>query len=145
MIKNLYNERILELAANLKKDDRLENADASVTLDSPLCGSRIKVDLKLEGDVISAYGQQVRACALGQSAAAVMAHKVVGQSKSEMRQLRDQMHLMLKGDGAPPSGYWGDLHVLEPARDFKARHASIMLPFNAVIKAIEKIESADDA
>ena len=96
MLEQLYNSRILALAESLKKDNRLADADASATLDSPLCGSRIKVDLKLEGEVIIQYGQQVRACALGQSSAAIMASHAVGHTTAEMRGLRDRMRAMLK-------------------------------------------------
>jgi len=141
----LYNERILALAEALNKDDRLEGADGSATLSSPICGSRIKVDVKMNGDVVCAYGQQVRACALGQSAAAIMARHVVGQSKSQLCQLRDEMQAMLKEDGDIPAGHWGELEVLNPAKGYKSRHASIMLPFNAVVKAIEEAESKTNA
>ncbi|RED49226.1 iron-sulfur cluster assembly scaffold protein [Aestuariispira insulae] len=137
MLEQLYNSRILALAESLKKDNRLEVADASATLDSPLCGSRIKVDLKLDGEVITDYGQQVRACALGQSAAAIVANTVRGQTVTTMRALRDQMEDMLKNDGPAPDGDWAELAVLEPARAHKARHASIMLPFNAILKAVD--------
>ena len=142
MLEKLYNARILELAESLKKDNRLEKADASATLDSPLCGSRIKVDLKLEGDTITGYGQQVRACALGQSAAAIVANTVIGQDLAHMRILRDQMEAMLKQDGPVPEGDWAELAVLEPAKAHKARHASIMLPFNAILKAADSREES---
>ena len=145
MVKHLYNERILKLAAALNKDDRLKDADASVTLSSPICGSRIKVDVIMDGDKVGEYGQQVRACALGQSAAAIMAKHVVGQSKAELRQLRDEMQLMLREDGVAPTGHWDELEVLMPAKDFKSRHASIMLPFNAIVKVIEEAEGGNDA
>lgn len=145
MVEHLYNERILALAAALNKDDRLSEADASVTLSSPICGSRIKVDVKMDGDVVKAYGQQVRACALGQSSAALMAKHVLGQNAVELRQLRDQMQAMLKKGGNPPTGHWAELEVLVPAQDFKSRHASIMLPFNAVVKAIEEAKGINNA
>lgn len=145
MMENLYNARILELAEALNKDDRLDNPDATVTLDSPLCGSRIRVDLCFDGDKVTAYGQQVRACALGQSAAAIMARHAVGRTEDELRALRDRMQAMLKQDGPPPTGVWEELKILEPARAHKSRHASIMLPFNAILKAIDRIKtSAED-
>ena len=144
MLEQLYNSRILALAESLKKDNRLEAADASATLDSPLCGSRIKVDLTLDGDVITGYGQQVRACALGQSAAAIVANTVVGQTIPAMRQVRDAMEAMLKTGGPVPEGDWAELAVLEPAKAHKARHASIMLPFNAILKAVDALRAEND-
>ena len=144
MAEDLYNARILEIAGSLNADDRLDAPDASVTVTSPLCGSRIKVDLTMEGNRITGYGHQVRACALGQSSAAIMAAHVVGETAEGMRDLRDQMQAMLKEDGRPPEGNWVDLEVLTPARGFRARHASILLPFNAVVQAIEQIETERD-
>lgn len=135
----LYNEKILALAAGLAKDDRLATPDATVQMDSPLCGSRIRVDIALNGDgTIAEYGQQVRACALGQSAAAIMKAHAVGKSRDELIRVRDQVETMLKRGGPVPDGDWTDLSVLEPARDHKSRHASILLPFKAVVKAIEE-------
>ena len=141
MAEDLYNTRILEIAGSLKADDRLEAPDASVTVTSPLCGSRIKVDLTMQGDRITGYGHQVRACALGQSSAAIMASHAVGETAQAMRDLREQMQAMLKQDGPAPEGRWSDLEVLGPARSYRARHASILLPFNAVVQAIEQIEA----
>lgn len=139
----LYNEKILALAAGLAKDDRLETPDATVQMDSPLCGSRIRVDVIVdEQGHVSAYGQQVRACALGQSAAAIMKAHAVGKSLEELAQTRDQVEAMLKRGGAVPGGDWADLSVLEPAKDHKSRHASILLPFKAVVKAMEEATQA---
>lgn len=134
----LYNDRILTLAGGLAKDDRLADPDASVQMDSPLCGSRIRVDVKLAPDGrIAAYGQQVRACALGQSAAAIMKAHAAGKSVADLVAIRDAVEAMLKRGGPAPSGEWADLAVLEPARNHKSRHASILLPFKAVVRAME--------
>ncbi|WP_421875434.1 iron-sulfur cluster assembly scaffold protein [Pacificispira sp.] len=134
----LYNDRILTLAGGLAKDDRLADPDASVQMDSPLCGSRIRVDVKLAPDGrIAAYGQQVRACALGQSAAAIMKAHAAGKSVADLEAIRDAVEAMLKRGGPAPSGEWADLAVLEPARNHKSRHASILLPFKAVVRAME--------
>lgn len=133
----LYNERILALAAGLAKDDRLSDPHATVQLDSPLCGSRIRVDVRLGDDGrLAEYGQQVRACALGQSSAAIMKAHASGKSLDELRDIRDQVEAMLKRDGTPPQGEWADLSVLQPAKAHKSRHASILLPFRAVVQAM---------
>lgn len=142
MLEKLYNDRILALAESLNKDDRLDQPQATVTLDSPLCGSRIRVDLVMEGDRIAQYGQQVRACALGQSSAAIMKKLILGRNEEELQAVRDAMQAMLKQDGPPPEGDWAELAILEPAKAHKSRHASIMLPFNAVLKAIRQIKSS---
>lgn len=135
----LYNDRILALAGGLAKDDRLADPDATVQMDSPLCGSRIRVDVKLSPDGrIAAYGQQVRACALGQSAAAIMKAHAEGRDLDELTSIRDALEAMLKRGGPAPSGDWADLAVLEPARNHKSRHASILLPFKAVVRAVEE-------
>ena len=119
----LYNARILSLAGGLNKEDRLAHPDASVQMDSPLCGSRIRVDVTVDSNgLVQAYGQQVRACALGQSSAAIMKAHAVGKSL--------------------PQGEWADLAVLEPARSHKSRHASILLPFKAVVKAVQEAVNA---
>lgn len=134
----LYNDRILTLAGGLAKDDRLTDPDASVQMDSPLCGSRIRVDVKLAADGrIAAYGQQVRACALGQSAAAIMKAHAAGKTVGDLMAIRDAVEAMLKRGGPAPTGEWADLAVLEPARNHKSRHASILLPFKAAVRAME--------
>lgn len=134
----LYNRAILALAAELRADDRLAAPDASAELNSPVCGSRIRVDVTLDADdALAAYGQQVRACALGQSAAAVMARHAVGRKLPAFRALCAQMQAMLKEEGPPPDGDWSELAILTPARAHRSRHDSILLPFRAVIAAME--------
>lgn len=145
MADALYNDRILELAGGLAKQDRLNDPDATVTVTSALCGSRVKVDLKMKDGVVTGYGQDVRACALGQSSAALMKQVVVGQTPDQIAQAASQMRAMLKEDGDPPSGPWSVYEVLIPARDHRSRHASILLPFDGVEKAIAEIRKADAA
>lgn len=140
----LYNDRILALAGGLKRVDRLDDPQASVTVSSPMCGSRIKVDLVMDGDRIAAYGQEVRACALGQSSAALMSRLAVGKTAEGVRRAAAEMRAMLKEGGPPPTGDWAEYAVLEPARDHRSRHASIMLPFDAVLKAIDEIRGGRD-
>ena len=140
MINDIYNKRILELAADIPRLGRLTTPDATATAHSKLCGSTVTVDLKTEGDVVADFAHEVRACALGQASSSVMARCVVGSTAAELRAVREAMRRMLKEAGAPPEGKWADLRVLEPVRDYKARHASTMLTFDAVVDAIGQIE-----
>jgi NifU-like protein involved in Fe-S cluster formation len=141
MINEVYNRRILELAAGIPRLGRLEAPDATATVLSKLCGSTVTVDLKMEGDVVTDFAHVVKACALGQASSSIMARHIVGSHAEELRALRETVRLMLKENGAPPGGKWGDVAVLEPVRDYKARHASTLLTFDAVVSAIDQIES----
>ena len=136
----LYSGRILELAPDIPLTERLGAPDATVKKRSPLCGSTITVDVKMEDGRIAAFGQDVKACALGQASSSIMASHVVGASADELRGVRETMRRMLKENGAPPEGRFEDLKYLEPVRDYKARHASTMLTFDAVVDAIGQIE-----
>lgn len=138
MSETLYNDRILEIARGLSADDRLAEPRASVQETSPLCGSRIRVDVRVADGRVAAYGQEVRACTLGQSAAAIMKRHAVGRTRDELVAVRDAMEGMLKRGEPPPGGEWAELEVLLPARDHKSRHASIMLPFKAAVKAFDR-------
>ena len=141
MINDIYNKRILELAADIPRLGRLATPDATATAHSKLCGSTVTVDLKTEGDVVADFAHEVRACALGQASSSVMARCVVGSTAAELRAVREAMRRILKEAGAPPEGKWADLRVLEPVRDYKARHASTMLTFDAVVRALDQIEA----
>jgi len=141
MLNEVYNSRILELAGNIPRLGRLDNADATATAHSKLCGSTVTVDLKMDGDTVTDFSHQVKACALGQASSSIMARNVVGTKADELRSLRETVRRMLKENGAPPSGKWADIAVLEPVRDYKARHASTMLTFDAVTAAIDEIEA----
>jgi NifU-like protein involved in Fe-S cluster formation len=140
-LSEIYNQRILELSANIPQAERLPDADATATAHSKLCGSTVTVDIKLAGDRVAAYGQTVKACLLGQAAASVMAHNIVGSSAQELREVGAAMRNMLKANGQPPSGRWADLAVLEPVKDYKARHASTLLVFDAVERALAEAEA----
>lgn len=139
MLSDIYNSRILELAANLPRIGRLAAPDASATAHSKLCGSTVTVDVALgpEGRVED-FAHDVKACALGQASSSIMARHVVGADVAELRELRDAVKAMLKQNGAPPDGRWADCAVLEPVRDYKARHASTLLTFEATLEAVEK-------
>jgi NifU-like protein involved in Fe-S cluster formation len=138
MLDDIYNRRILELAANIPRLGRLDHADGSATAHSKLCGSTVTVDVKLDGEVVTDFAHVVKACALGQASSSIMARHVVGSNLQELRAVRDAMRRMLKENGPPPEGKWADLAVLEPVRDYTARHASTMLTFEAVTEAAEK-------
>ncbi len=139
-LMKLYSGRILALAAAIPLTERLENPDATMRKRSPLCGSTVEVDVKMMDGLVSAYGQDVKACALGQTAASIMAAHVVGLSKAKITSGRDQLFAMLKQNGKPPEAPFEELEVLLPARDYSNRHASIMLAFNATLEAIDQIE-----
>jgi SUF system NifU family Fe-S assembly protein len=141
MINEVYNRRILELAGNIPRLGRLKDPDATATAHSKLCGSTVTVDLKMDGDTVTDFAHEVKACALGQASSSIMAQQVVGSNAAELRELRERMRKMLKENGAAPTGKWTDIAVLEPVRDYKARHASTMLTFDAVVSAIDQIES----
>jgi NifU-like protein involved in Fe-S cluster formation len=141
MLNEVYNRRILELAGNIPRLGRLADADASATAHSKLCGSTVTVDLKMDGDRVTDFAHDVKACALGQASSSIMAHNVVGAQAQELRELRESVRRMLKENGAPPTGKWADVAVLEPVRDYKARHASTLLTFDAVVDAINQIEA----
>jgi len=141
MLNDIYNKRIIELAGNIPRLGQLASPHASATAHSKLCGSTVKVDLKMEGPVVTDFAHQVKACALGQASSSIMASHVVGSTANELRELRETVRKMLKENGSPPHGKWADIAFLEPVRDFKARHASTMLTFDAVVDAIGQIEA----
>lgn len=141
MLDDIYNRRILELAADIPRQGRLDAPDASATAHSKLCGSTVTVDLTMDGDTVTDFAHEVKACALGQASSSIMARNVIGSTAAELREIREAVRRMLKENGAPPQGKWEDLRVLEPVRDYKARHASTMLTFDAVVDAIGQIEA----
>jgi NifU-like protein involved in Fe-S cluster formation len=141
MINEIYNRKILEFAADIPRLQRLDAPDATATAISRLCGSKVTVDVKMAQGAVSDFGHEVKACALGQASSSIMARHVVGSRPEELRELRARMHAMLKEGGEPPSGKWQDLEALLPVRDFKARHASTLLTFDAVVDAVNQIEA----
>jgi len=146
MINEVYNRRIIELAASIPRIGRLAAPDATAKAVSRLCGSTVTVDLKMDGDRVTDFAHEAKACALGQASSSIMAHHVVGSNADELRALRETVRKMLKENGAPPrDGKWADIAVLEPVRDYKARHASTLLTFDAVVDAIGQIETRRSA
>lgn len=141
MINDIYSRKIIELAGNIPRIGRLESPDATATAHSKLCGSTVTIDLQMDGPVVRDFAHDVKACALGQASSSIMARHVIGSNASELRDLRDTVRKMLKENGPPPAGKWADIAVLEPVRDYKARHASTLLTFDAVVDAIDQIEN----
>lgn len=140
MIDDVYNAKILGFAGNIGRIGRLADPDATATAHSKLCGSTVLVDIRMDGDTVTDFAHEVRACALGQASSSVMARNVIGATAAELRAVRDTMQRMLKENGPPPAGRFEDLKYLEPVRDYKARHASTMLTFDAVVDAIGQVE-----
>jgi NifU-like protein involved in Fe-S cluster formation len=142
MLNDVYNRRIIELAGTIPRIGRLAEPDATATAVSKLCGSTVTIDLKMDGEKVSDFAHEVKACALGQASSSIMARNVIGSTAIELRALRDDVRKMLKENGEPPAtGKWSDIAVLVPVRDYKARHASTLLTFDAVVDAINQIEA----
>ncbi len=139
-LTDLYSDKIIEIAGNLPVTERLEAPDASARRVSRVCGSSVEVDLSLDDGIVSDYAHEVKACALGQTSASIMAQHIVGSTPDELRTLRTQMVAMLKADGPPPGDKWSDLKYLEPVKAFKPRHTSTLLVFEAVVDCLDQIE-----
>ena len=142
MIDKVYNAKILEFAGNISHIGALEDADAEAVAHSKLCGSKVKIWLKLSDGKVSDFGHDVKACALGQATSSIMAKHIIGSTPGELRVVRDPMWAMLKENGTPPEGRFEDLKYLEPVKEYRARHASTMLTFDAVVDALDQIEQA---
>ncbi len=145
MLDDIYNKRILELAADIPRLGRLAAPDASAKAHSRLCGSTVVVDLSLRDGRVSDFAHDVKACALGQASSSLMARHVIGATPAELVELRAAMYRMLKDNGPPPSGKWADFAALEPVRGYKARHASTLLTFDAVVDALGQIAAGKAA
>ncbi|QJF51351.1 iron-sulfur cluster assembly scaffold protein [Roseobacter ponti] len=141
----LYSGRILALASDIPHHGRLAAPMATVRKRSPLCGSAVTVDLSVEDNRISEFGQDVKACALGQAAAAVTGGAVIGRSLAEVETARDALRAMLKENGPVPAAPFDGFEVLEPARDYKNRHASILLSIEATCEAMSQALQSDCA
>ncbi len=140
-LHDIYGTRILELAASIPNTTRLASPDATATAHSKLCGSTVSVDLSVSDGTITEFGQSVKACLLGQASASVVGREIIGTTIEEFRQISAAMTAMLKEDGPPPAGRWADLAALEPVRNYKARHTSTLLAFEAVERALGQIET----
>ncbi|WP_422038245.1 iron-sulfur cluster assembly scaffold protein [Roseibium sp.] len=141
MLDDIYNAKILEFAGNIPRIGRLEQPDATAKAHSKLCGSTVLVDVCVKDGVVTDFAHDVKACALGQASASIMAQNVVGASAQELRDVQKTMRAMLKEGGEPPAGRFEDLKFLEPVREYKARHASTLLTFDAVVDALDQIDA----
>lgn len=139
-LDEIYNTRILELAAAIPRTDRLAAPDAKGTAHSKLCGSTIDVDIVVKDGRFRDFGQTVKACLLGQAAASVVGREIVGTPVEELRAVGAAMRRMLKEGGPPPQGRWADLALLEPVRDYRHRIASTLLVFDAIDNALARLE-----
>ena len=138
----LYSARILSLAADIPHAERLDAPDASVKKRSPLCGSTVTVDLCMDQGKVTKFGQDVKACALGQASASVVGAAIMGTTREQIETARDQLRAMLKTDGPAPDAPFDGLEVLLPAREYKNRHASILLALDAAAEAAAQAEQA---
>lgn len=138
----LYSARILELAADIPHHGRLKDPDATVKRRAPLCGSTVTVDIKTDGETVTDYAAEVKACALGQASASVVGANIIGCTPEQVTEARDALKAMLKQDGPTPPTPFDGLEVLRPARDYKNRHASILLTLEAAVEALETARSS---
>ena len=141
----LYSAKILALAADIPHLDRLENPGATVKRRSPLCGSTVTVDVTVKDGKVAEFGQDVKACALGQASASVVGSAIIGATRTQVETARDQLKAMLKNGGPAPDAPFDGLEVLIPARDYKNRHASIMLALESTLEAMDQAEQANCA
>ena len=141
-LMQLYSTRILALAADIPHLARLPDPQASVKRRSPLCGSTVTVDLDMTDGRVSRFGQDVKACALGQAAAGVLGQVVIGRSAAELSRARDQLRAMLTQNGPVPDPPFDGFEVLTPAREYRNRHASILLALEATVEATEQLAPA---
>ena len=132
----LYSGRILELAASIPHQGRLPAPMGTAKRRSPLCGSTITVDVTVQDGRVTEFAQDVKACALGQASASVLGRVVLGRSRGEVEAARDALRAMLKEGGPVPLAPFEGYEVLLPARDYKNRHASILLALEAVCEAM---------
>lgn len=145
MLDSVYNSKIIEYAGNIQKVGELDDPHAKSRVHSKLCGSTVDVSLKMDGDEVSEFAHKVKACALGQAASSIMARVVIGSNANELRELRNTMYKMLKEGGASPTGKFEEFKFLEPVKEYKARHASTLLTFDAVVNCLDEIEAKQQA
>ena len=143
-LMKLYSQRILALAAGIPHVGRLPSPGGSAMKRSPLCGSTVTVDVVMDGDRIAEFAQDVKACALGQSSASVLGAQAIGRTRDEIARAREELEAMLKKGGPAPAAPFEELGVLEPAKDYKNRHASILLAWNATLAAMDQAAGREE-
>ncbi|WP_026088129.1 iron-sulfur cluster assembly scaffold protein [Bartonella rattaustraliani] len=140
MIDNIYNDKILQYAAHISRIGRLHNPDATSKKHARLCGSTVIVDLKVENDSVIDFAHEVHTCVLGQASASLLASHIIGQTTQSIKVLRETIYQMLTQNGTPPSTPFEAFSDLQPIKDYKTRHASTMLTFDATVECIKQIE-----
>ena len=143
MIDEIYNKNVLRLAANISRTEPPHSPVVRVSLRSPLCGSTIEVGFCTQKGRISEFCQTIRACALGQASASVMATNIIGKNAKDIQSVRNNLEAVLKEDGPSPEGIWEALSALSPAKEAKPRHGAILLPFDAVLKGLKDLKTGD--
>jgi NifU-like protein involved in Fe-S cluster formation len=143
-LDEIYNTKLLELAAHIPHSERLKAPDATATAHSKLCGSTVSIDLTMSNGRVTGFGQTVKACLLGQATCAIVGGNVIEATSQELRETSAAMLRMLKEEGPPPPGRFAQLALLEPVRHYKARHGSVMLVFEAIEQAIAEIEGREE-
>lgn len=138
----LYSGRILELAADIPHLGHLPAPQGSARRRSPLCGSTVTAEVVMKDGRVAEFAQDVKACALGQAAAAVVGASAIGRSRAEVEAARDTLKAMLREGAPPPAAPFDGFEVLIPARDYKNRHASILLSIEALAEAMAAAETA---
>lgn len=136
----IYSDQLIKASALAETPRRLENPSASATAVSPICGSVVTIDLVIDGDFVRDFGFEVEACALTKTVVSVMDNVIRSQTREEIRAAGLTLEKMLRENGAPPTGVWAGLALLEPVRDFRARHNSILLPFEAIERAFKSLK-----
>ncbi len=137
---DLYTKKIVELAAKIPFSERLLNPDVSTTKRTPICGSRITIDMNISNGKISKFGQKINACALGQASATIVTRKIIGRSRAEVKELLIAVEKMLTSNGPIPKSPFSDYKALSPAKDYKNRHPSIMLILHTIIDGFDKFD-----
>ncbi|WP_078705281.1 iron-sulfur cluster assembly scaffold protein [Bartonella sp. WD16.2] len=140
MMDNIYSNKILEYAAHISRIGRLNNPDATSKKHARLCGSTVLVDLKVDNDIVIDFAHEVYACALGQASSSILARHIIGKKMQDLKALRETILYMLTENGPPPPAPFEAFSCLQPIKDYKERHASTMLTFDAVVDCIEQIE-----
>jgi nitrogen fixation protein NifU and related proteins len=139
----IYNAQMLRLAAEAAGAGRLAECDASAEIVNPVCGDRIRVDIRTDGGRIAALGYEVHACVLTQASASLLGRHAVDRTAAEIRDVAEQIEAMLREDSGAPGGDWSDYAALEPVRAHSSRHECVMLPLRALLAALDGGESTD--
>ncbi|MEO0441558.1 MAG: iron-sulfur cluster assembly scaffold protein [Pseudomonadota bacterium] len=144
MNQPLYTREVLRLAVSIPHEGRLQDPQGTAEMRSQTCGSRVVADIRISPDqMIEELGIEVNACALGQASTAIVAREAIGKSATEIQAARDHLRDFLKGKRENP-GNWQDIDLLATAKDYPGRHGAILLPYDAIIEALEAAADVDE-